>query len=256
MQVVILAGGRGTRLQQLAKTVPKPLIEVCGTPIVVHVMRHYAHYGFTRFVLALGHLAGTVEDYFMRASADGVLDIAELRMGGERAGGGAASGWSVDLVDTGPDTATGGRILRLAEWLDPGPFHLAWSDGLSNLDFNAMTAFHKGHGRLATVAAVHPPARFGRLALEGDRVSAFTEKEPLPSEWINGGNFVLESRVLDYIDGDDIGFEHGPLQGLTRDDQLMAWRHEGFWQCMDNALDRDRLQALCAAGPVPWCGGG
>jgi len=256
MQVIILAGGRGTRLQELTRSQPKPLVDLCGEPVLVHVMRMYARQGHDRFVIALGYLADSIVEYFEGARSDGTLDIAALAVNGEQVGGGAGSGWSVQLVDTGAGTATGGRIRRLAGLLDAGPFHLAWSDGLSDIDFNAMLSFHKRHGKLATVAAVHPPGRFGRLALDGDRVSAFAEKEPLPSEWINGGNFILEPQALDYIEGDDTAFEHGPMQTLAGAGQLMAFRHAGFWQCMDNAIDRERLQALCAVGPAPWCGGG
>jgi glucose-1-phosphate cytidylyltransferase len=232
MKVAILAGGVGSRLVGETGDRPKPLVEIGGQPILVHIMRYYAHHGFDQFVVALGHR--------------GAL-IAEVLAGVAR-----EFGWRIEAVETGDGTQTGGRIKRLAPHLGSETFMLTWSDGLSDIDLRATLAFHRAHGKLATVTAVHPPPRFGRLRLEGDRVADFAEKPPAADEWVNGAFFVLEPRALDYIEGDDTVFERAPLERLARDGELMAYRHASFWQCMDTAADRHLLEALWRRGRAPW----
>lgn len=230
MKVAILAGGKGTRLSNDEREPPKPAVEIGGQPILWHVMRYYAHFGFDDFVVALGHRADEI-----RSLMDGLC-----------------AEWRVDFVDTGQQTATGGRVKRLEGLLGDGTFMLAYSDGLSDVDLIALLRFHQRHGRRATVTAVHPPARFGRLELEGDRVLEFAEKRCRSDDWINGAFLVCEPGLLDYIDGDGTSLEAESLERLAEDGELMAFRHEGFWQCMDTPADRRALEELTASGRAPW----
>jgi glucose-1-phosphate cytidylyltransferase len=255
MKVGILAGGVGSRLAEETVVRPKPMVEIGGRPILWHIMMHYSTYGFKEFVVALGYKG----EYIKRYMADYCALAPDLRVSlktgrvephgnGER----ASEDWVVDLIDTGQQTNTGGRIKRLAPHLGSGTFMLTWGDGVSNVNLTDLLRFHRSHGRVATVTAVRPPARFGRLELEGDRVARFDEK-PLSGEaWINGAFFVLESRVFDYIEGDATQFEREPLERLARDGELMAYQHDGFWQCMDTMRDKVRLESLWAGGDAPW----
>lgn len=236
MKVAILAGGVGSRLVEETARRPKPMVEIGGRPILWHIMMHYSFHGFREFVIALGYRGEVIRRY----------------MAGPRIEADAAGGWEVDLVDTGQETMTGGRIKRLAGHLGDGTFMLTWGDGVSTVDLGALLAFHRRHGRLATVTAVRPPPRFGRLDLDGETVRAFEEKPAGGEGWINGAFFVLEPGVLDYIEGDATQFEQAPLESLARDGQLMAYRHEGFWQCMDTVHDRMRLERLWQGGAAPW----
>ena len=259
MKVGILAGGVGSRLAEENVVRPKPMIEIGGRPILWHIMMHYSTYGFKEFVVALGYKG----EYIKRYMADYCALAPDLRVSlktgrVERHGNGNGNGergpddWVVDLIDTGQQTNTGGRIKRLAPHLGGGTFMLTWGDGVSNVNLTDLLKFHRSHGRIATVTAVRPPARFGRLELDGARVARFDEK-PLSGEaWINGAFFVLEPRVFDYIAGDATLFEREPLEGLARDGQLMAYQHDGFWQCMDTMRDKVRLEALWASGDAPW----
>lgn len=259
MKVGILAGGVGSRLAEETVVRPKPMIEIGGRPILWHIMMHYSTYGFKEFVVALGYKG----EYIKRYMADYCALAPDLRVSlktgrVERHGNGNGNGergpddWVVDLIDTGQQTNTGGRIKRLAPHLGGGTFMLTWGDGVSNVNLTDLLKFHRSHGRIATVTAVRPPARFGRLELDGARVARFDEK-PLSGEaWINGAFFVLEPRVFDYIAGDATLFEREPLEGLARDGQLMAYQHDGFWQCMDTMRDKVRLEALWASGDAPW----
>ncbi len=252
MKVAILAGGRGSRLAEETEVRPKPMVEIGGIPILMHIMLHYAASGFHDFAIALGYRGEYIKRYMADYSAlRGNLSVS-LRDGQIRTHGAQALDMTMDLVDTGMDTLTGGRIKRLAPFLGDGTFMLTWGDGVSDVDLRALLAFHRAHGRLATVTAVRPPARYGRLTLDGDRVAEFSEKPQLEEGWINGAFFVLEPQVLDYIEGDATMFEHAPLERLAADGQLMAYRHHGFWQCMDTLREKRILEDLWASGSPPW----
>jgi glucose-1-phosphate cytidylyltransferase len=258
MKVGILAGGLGSRLAEETVVRPKPMVEIGGRPILWHIMMHYSTYGFKEFVVALGYKGECIKRYMADYCALAPDLRVSLKTGSvERHGNGGnghagSEDWVVDLIDTGQQTNTGGRIKRLAPHLGNGTFMLTWGDGVSNLNLTELLKFHRRHGRIATVTAVRPPARFGRLELDGERVAHFDEK-PLSGEaWINGAFFVLEPRVFDYIDGDDTLFEREPLERLARAGELMAYRHDGFWQCMDTMRDKVRLESLWASGDSPW----
>ena len=247
MKIAILAGGRGSRLAEETDVKSKAMVPIGEEPVLWHIMRHYAHFGFTDFVVALGYKASSVQDYFR--------ETGEALPANERAPEHqcyARDGLSVELVDTGPDTQNGGRIKRLTPYLGNRPFMLTWCDGLADIDLNTLLAFHQDHGRLATLSAVHPPPRFGRLMLEGAKVEDFQEKPVDPNEWINGAYFVLEPGVLDLIEDDTTHFESQTLTRLAADGELMAYRHETFWQCMDTLKEAQTLNALWRDGKAPW----
>ena len=247
MKVAILAGGQGTRLAEETRVKSKAMVRIGDQPILWHLLKYYERYGFTEFVIALGHHADSIRHYFIETLGS-VPECSGARMLVRPE---AEPGWTVELIDTGLETMSGGRIKRLAPYLD-GTFMLTWCDGLADVDLDRLRAFHEAHGRLATLTAVHPPARFGRLTLAGDRITAFREKTIDPDEWINGAFFVLEPGVFDYIDGDDTQFEREPLSALAAAGQLMAHRHEGFWQCMDTLKEAQDLNALWRQGAAPW----
>ncbi len=253
MKVVILAGGKGRRICSESTNVPKPLVEIGGIPIICHVMHYFEKFGFTDFIIALGYQADKVvhelgqymgtEEYNELQSPSG--DRTVLLSSKE-------SNWTVQLVETGSETATGGRIKRREPFLTKESFFLAWCDGLSDIQLDKMATFHKSHGRLVTVAAVHPHSRFGVLDLQADRVSSFQEKPRLNEQWINSGFFVVDPGALQYISGDDDQWEHTPIAGLIEDQQLMAWRHAGNWHCMDTLHDWEVLEELWAANKAFW----
>ena len=253
MKVGILAGGLGTRLAEETELKPKPMVEIGGLPILWHIMRYYHHFGFKDFTIALGYRADYVKRWFAEQALyanDITVDFASGQVSTH--GDAGLPDWQVKLVDTGLPTATGGRIKRLAPYIgDHGTFMVTWGDGVSNLDLNALLAFHRSHGRVATLTAVRPPARFGHLSFDGDQIVEFDEKPQIGEGWINGAFFVLEPAVFDYIEGDDIMFEKEPLSNLAKDGQLMAYRHYDFWQCMDTVRDRKRLEDLWAT-EAPW----
>jgi len=253
MKVAILAGGVGTRLAEETELRPKPMIEVGGRPILWHIMKHYSHYGLDDFVIALGYKGEYVKRYMVDyCSLNGDLKL-DMKDGSvHRNGNGRDEDWTLDLVETGLGTATGGRIKRLAPHLGGGTFMLTWGDGVSDVNLHDLLDFHRSHGKLATVTAVRPPARFGRLDLDGDEVVRFSEKPQLEEGWINGAFFVLEPGVFEYIPGDDTQWEREPLEGLARDGQLMAYRHYSFWQCMDTLRDKKLLESLWESGEPPW----
>ena len=252
MKVAILAGGSGTRLAEETEVKPKPMVEIGGTPILTHIMKHYAHHGFDDFIIALGYKGEIIKKYFIDYfSLSGNLKI-DLRSGRIDAHGEERPNWTVDLVDTGAATKTGGRIMRLAPVIGNETFMLTWGDGVSDVNIKDLLAFHRAHCKLATITAVRPPARYGHLEFDGDRVLEFTEKPQTVEGWINGAFFVLEPQVFDYIEGDQTMWEHAPLEGLARDGQLMAYKHEGFWQCMDTLRDKHVLETIWNSGNPPW----
>jgi glucose-1-phosphate cytidylyltransferase len=252
VKVVILAGGFGTRLSEETSTRPKPMVEVGGRPMLWHIMQHYAAFGHTEFVLALGYKSEMIRTYF--ADYHGLMRNLTVRTrdGSVLTHGAECEDWTVHLIDTGLATSTGGRIKRLKQWIGDETFLLTYGDGVSDIPIDALVRFHTMHGKLATVTAVRPPARFGALRMDGDRVAAFAEKPHTGEGWINGGFFVCEPKVLDYIDGDDITWENEPLERISNDGQLMAFRHEGFWHCMDTLRDVRQLEAMWQGGGAPW----
>jgi glucose-1-phosphate cytidylyltransferase len=252
MKVAILAGGVGTRLAEETEVKPKPMVEIGGRPILWHIMQHYAHYGFDHFVIALGYKGEVIKKYMADyCSLHSNLTV-KLRTGEITTNGGDKPDWTVELIDTGIPTLTGGRIKRLAPYLGDETFMLTWGDGVSDVNLLDLLAFHRSHGKLATLTAVRPPARFGHLDLDGDRVLEFSEKPQTKEGWINGAYFVLEPEVFEYIEGDDTQWEREPLERLARDGQLMAYRHSSFWQCMDTLRDKRLLEELWQTGRAPW----
>jgi glucose-1-phosphate cytidylyltransferase len=251
MKTVILAGGLGTRLAEHTDSTPKPMVEIGGSPILWHIMKIYEAADFREFVVALGYRADVVKSYFLdyhhlrndlTITGDGRVDVHD----------GARDDWRVHLIDTGIETQTGGRIKRLAEYVHDETFMLTYGDGLADVHCRELVEFHRAHGKLATVTAVRPPARFGGLLFEGDLVVEFTEKPQIGEGWINGGFFVLEPGVLDYIDGDETIWEREPLERLAAEGQLVAFRHDGFWQPMDTLRDVRLLESMWQSGDVPW----
>ena len=253
MKVVLLAGGLGTRISEESHLKPKPMIEVGGRPILWHIMKLYSHFGFNDFIVCLGYKGYVVKEYFANYvlhNADLTVDLAK---GAVEYHATNHEPWRVTLVDTGEETMTGGRLKRVARYLDPNePFFLTYGDGVSDIDLRELLAFHKAHGKDATVSAVLPPGRFGALDISEGRVERFIEKPPGDNGLINGGFFVLEPKVIDRIEGDATVWELEPLQGLAADGQLMARPHEGFWAAMDTLRDKNALEGLWASGKAPW----
>lgn len=252
IKVGILAGGVGTRLAEETQIKPKPMVEIGGRPILWHILKHYAHFGYSDFVIALGYKGEVIKKYVVDYSHLNSNLTVHLKTGEVTTQGGDNQDWTVDLVDTGTDTLTGGRIKRLAPYFTDGTFMLTWGDGVSDVNLDKLLEFHRSHGKLATLTAVRPPARFGHLNFEGSRITEFSEKPQTAEGWINGAYFVLEPGIFDYIDGDDTQWEREPLEGLARDGQLMAYRHESFWQCMDTLRDKGLLEQLWSSGNAPW----
>ena len=252
MKVAILAGGMGTRLAEETEIRPKPMVEIGGLPILWHIMKIYSHYNFNEFVIALGYKG----DYIKRWMHDfctlqGDMTLNTLT-GDVKVYNNNETEWIVDLVDTGLHTMTGGRIKRLKDWVGNQTFMLTWGDGVSDIDINKLLAFHRDHGKLATMTAVRPPARYGHLDFDGNSVRSFTEKPQTSEGWINGAFFVLEPDIFDYIEGDQTMWEHAPLENLAKDNQLMAYKHESFWQCMDTLREKHILQKMWDSGNPAW----
>ena len=255
MKAVILCGGLGTRLSEETQYKPKPMVEVGERPILWHIMKMYERHGVNDFVLALGYKGDVVKDYFLNYHARQSDLTVQLRGGKVDYSNPTAEAWNVKLVDTGVATMTGGRLRRLEDLVRPtGTFMLTYGDGVANIDLGELLAFHRSHGRLATVTAVRPPVRFGDLRIERGRVVNFAEKPQAAEGWINGGFFVFEPGVFDVIDGDATMLEREPLERLTRRGELMAFEHGGFWQCMDTLRDKTALDGLWASGNAPWAG--
>lgn len=252
MKVGILAGGLGTRLAEETVSKPKPMVEIGNQPILWHIMKHYHQHGHDDFVVALGYKGEYIKRW-MVDYASLAHDITVHADGSIESNGSAREDWTVSLVETGLPTATGGRIKRLRDHLGhDGTFMLTWGDGVSDIDLHALVEFHRSHGKLATMTAVRPPARFGHLEIDGDQITEFSEKPQTGEGWINGAFFVLEPAIFDYIEGDDTQFEKQPLEHLAKDGELMAYRHSGFWQCMDTIRDKKLLEQLWDEGDAPW----
>jgi glucose-1-phosphate cytidylyltransferase len=249
--VVVLAGGHGTRLREETAVRPKPMVEIGGKPILWHIMKIYDHYGFTRFVIPVGYKGHLVKEFFL-GYRDRFADFTiELAAGELAHHSRSPEDWSVTVVDTGPDTQTGGRIKRLADHLD-GRFMVTYGDGVSDVDVKALMDFHEGHGKLASMTVVRPPARFGAVDLDGDRVAEFTEKSQAHGGWINGGFMVFEREVLSLIADDETVLEQSPLESLAQRGELMAYQHSGFWEPMDTQRDLDHLNEQWTKGTAPW----
>lgn len=253
MKIVILAGGKGTRISEETQSIPKPMIEIGGKPILWHIMKTYSHYGFNEFVICLGHLGYVVKEYFSHYflhMSDVTMDLAKNSMSIHTT---SSEPWKVTMVDTGPETMTGGRLKRIEKYIGNNPFMMTYGDGVGNIDIPALVKFHQEHKTLATVTAVQPLGRFGSLDIGGeDKVSAFLEKPKGDNTWINAGYFVLQPEVFKYIEGDDILWEKEPAEKLAQDGQLAAYRHNGFWRPMDTLRDKNELERLWQSGQPPW----
>jgi glucose-1-phosphate cytidylyltransferase len=231
MKVVILAGGFGTRLSEYTDTIPKPMVPIGGKPIIEHIMNIYSKFGHNDFYIALGYKGEVIKDYFKNFKN---------------------KDWKINLIDTGSDTLTGGRLKRMEKYFFNENFLLTYGDGISNIDINALIKFHDSHNKMVTISAVRPPARFGSLSLDGSDVLKFKEKKQLGESWINGGFFVMNTKFLSFLDGDKTVLEKEPLEKITDLKELKAFKHEGFWQCMDHKLDKDYLDQLINEKKAPW----
>ncbi|VFR25593.1 Glucose-1-phosphate cytidylyltransferase [plant metagenome] len=252
MKAVILAGGLGTRISEESYLKPKPMIEIGGKPILWHIMKTYSHHGINDFVICCGYKGYVIKEYFANYflhMSDVTFDMTRNSMTVHHR---YVEPWQVTLVDTGENTLTGGRLKRVRKHLGDEPFCFTYGDGVSDIDISALTAFHASHGKLATVTAIQPPGRYGALGIEGDQVSSFQEKPAGDGAWINGGYFVLDPAVIDRIDGDQTSWESDPLIALSADQQLMVYKHAGFWQAMDTLRDKNQLETLWAQGTPPW----
>lgn len=251
-KVVILAGGLGTRLAEETELKPKPMVEIGGKPILWHIMKSYAHHGFKEFLIALGYKGEAIKQYFLEyhnMSSDMMIDLASGRVLKHESD---SEDWAVHLIDTGLDTMTGGRVKRLEPFLKQDTFMVTYGDGVANIDIRALLKFHRAQGCIGTVSAVRPPARFGGIVLDGDRVSEFTEKPQIGEGWINGGFMVFEPGVFKYLKDDRSILETDALERLATDGQLAAYRHDRFWQCMDTLRDKRQLEQLWQSGHSPW----
>lgn len=252
MEVIILAGGRGTRIAEESASRPKPMVEIGGRPLLWHIMNIYAQHGHTDFLVACGYKGEIIKEYFHNFIVHNTDYVIDFRTGQLEYLSPRRLDWRVAVVDTGLDTMTGGRIRRLEPLVKGGSFMATYGDGVGNVDISALVAFHQAHGKLATVTAVRPPSRFGGLNLSGDRVQEFSEKPQTGEGWINGGFFVFERGVFDYLGDDRTILEREPLERLAEAGQLMAFRHPGFWQPMDTLREKQLLESLWAEGRAPW----
>ena len=230
MKVILLAGGFGTRLSEYTKTIPKPMVKINGKPIILHIMEHYARYGFKDFYIALGYKGNVIKNFFKKKFFD----------------------WNINLIKTGKNTMTGGRLKRLKKYIGTETFMMTYGDGLSNVNLKKLLKFHKKNKKLLTLTAVRPPARFGALMLKGQHVSYFKEKSKLDENWINGGFFVMEPKFFKFIKNNNTILERGPLEKAAKKKQLMAFKHEGFWQCMDTKRDKDTLNELLSSRKIKF----
>lgn len=251
MKTVILGGGLGTRLSEETAVRPKPMVEIGGMPILWHIMKIYSYYGFNDFVVCLGYKGHMVKEWFANYFLHQSEVTIDLKSNKIQVHNSKSEDWKVTLVDTGIETQTGGRIKKIKDHID-GTFMLTYGDGVSDVDIGKLVEFHKKHGKAATITAVQPPGRFGVLSIEGEIVKSFMEKPPGDGVWINGGFFVLEPGIFDYIEGDMTAWEKAPLERLANKRELMAYKHTGFWQPMDKLKDKNDLEALWNSGKAPW----
>ncbi len=253
MYVVILAGGFGTRIAEESMFKPKPLIEIGGMPIIWHIMKYYSTYGFNDFIICAGYKQNCLKEYFSNYylnTSDITFDMKKNKLQIHRS---HSEPWSVTIVDTGLNTMTGGRIKRIKEYLGDEPFMLTYGDGVSDVDIDQLLSFHKSSGKLVTITAVMPGGRFGALNIDSDGVvNNFKEKNKEDGGWINGGFMVMDPKAIDYIDGDNQMLEQEPFEKIVKDRQLSAYKHDGFWQCMDSMKDRTYLEGLISSGNAPW----
>ena len=252
MKVAILAGGYGTRLAEETEIRPKPMVEIGGKPILWHIMKIYSHYNYNRFIIALGYKGEYIKKYIVDYCNLSSNITVDLKNGKVKLHDVNQENWTVELIDTGMETQTGGRIKRLAPYLGNKTFMLTWGDGVSDINLDALLSFHRAHGKLATMTAVRPPARYGHLEIDKNVVKAFTEKPQLGEGWINGAFFILEPGIFDYIAGDDTQWEKEPLENLSKDGQLMAYQHTSFWHCMDTLREKYILEKYWNSGNAPW----
>jgi len=252
MKVVILAGGLGTRISEETQNRPKPLIEIGGMPILWHIMKTYSSHGISDFVICCGYKGYMIKEYFANYflhMSDVTFDLKNNEMNVHRK---SAESWNITLVDTGINTMTGGRLKKIQKYVDNETFCFTYGDGLANISIRELIEFHKNNNTLATVTAVQPPARFGALELDGNKVVSFKEKPPGDGNWINGGYFILEPAVFDYVEGDSTVWEKEPVENLSKNNQLSAYRHSGFWQPLDTLRDKNKLEDLWSSGSPPW----
>jgi glucose-1-phosphate cytidylyltransferase len=252
MKVAILAGGFGTRLAEETEIRPKPMVEIGGKPILLHIMKIYAHYGFKDFVIALGYKGEYIKKYIVDYCSLTNNMTVNMKNGQIQRHDCNGLDWTVQMIDTGLQTQTGGRIKRLAPYVGDATFMLTWGDGVADIQLDKLLAFHRSHGKLATLTAVRPPARYGHLELDGNRIKEFSEKPQTREGWINGAYFVLEPGIFDYIENDATQFEKEPLENLARDEQLMAYKHTSYWQCMDTLREKYILEKYWNSGEAPW----
>ena len=254
MKVVILAGGFGTRISEESHLKPKPMIEIGGRPILWHILKIYSHYGFNDFVICLGYKAYCIKEYFAHYFLHESDVTFDFRMSNQQyIHNHHAEPWKVTLVDTGIEVMTGGRVKRVQQYIGNEPFMLTYGDGVGDVDIRSLVEYHVSHGKLATVTSVQPLGRFGALEItKGNSVQGFQEKPQGDGGWVNGGFFVLEPKVFDYIENDHTIFEHTPMEKLAKNNQLMAYKHDGFWQPMDTIRDKDNLEKLWQTGKAPW----
>ncbi len=253
MKAVILAGGLGTRLAEETVLKPKPMVEVGGMPILCHIMHTYAQYGVTEFLIAAGYKAEIIKDYFLNFYARNRDVSIDLSTGEVEVHNGKHLPWKVHVIDTGLHTMTGGRLKQLAPWLaDNEPFHFTYGDGVANIDIRKLSEFHRTHGQLATVSTVHTPARFGRISFTENDVCHFHEKPEKSDGWINGGYFVLNKKVIDYIADDSTVWEREPIERLSAENHLIGYKHDGFWSCMDTLREKEMLESMWQSGNAPW----
>ena len=252
MKVIILAGGFGTRLSEYTEVIPKPMVTVGGRPILWHIMNGYAHYGYKKFLLALGYKSEIIKDYFLSYQLMSSDFSVNMGTGKVEFLNSVTTDWTITLVDTGLDTQTGGRIKRLKSYIGNEPFLLTYGDGLGDIDIKKLVSFHKEHKKLVTITAVHPGARFGQLHLQGSEVLTFKEKPQTTEGWVNGGFMVIEPEFIDFIDDDATYLEREPLEKAAAMGELVAYQHRGFWHCMDTKRDKESLEEYWRSGNPPW----